>query len=352
MSVTERVGKRPQKNSVKLIDLPKPDTGLATKNNTKNNTVNSIMDIENINQNLNFNNQLIEQDEKSNIAKNNIKKSKSKGTSSITKAITTPTNKNNYKLSTEDALRNSLSDTNTDEIIREILNTPLNESMNTPTNAAFLDLTNTNSTVDEQQTTTNDIITPNDNNKKIKLNTDSIKEYFSIPTSDNLYKLPIIVHKIDEDTLNEMSQEEFDDMHDANNIIKNKKVTVIQYQLITNNIQAYNISKEGEIDITNVEYNRWRELIYQSLILKCGTNREEYRSSGHQLSQSDMKLLTDKCILQHLITYILNDVKPIQNHLKVHAYYLTPPMHILRLVNIIEDVIIPNRINIEQYWEQ
>ena len=48
MSVTERVGKRPQKNSVKLIDLPKPDTGLATKNNTKNNTVNSIMDIENM----------------------------------------------------------------------------------------------------------------------------------------------------------------------------------------------------------------------------------------------------------------------------------------------------------------
>ena len=145
MSVIERVSKRPKITSVVLTDLPKPDTGLATKAN-KNNTVNAKMDIENIYQSMNANTQIIIQDDKNNNNKNSNKKTKIKGINSGTSIITTPKNKNKNNLSAEDSIRQSLQDTNTDEIINEILNTPLNETINTPTNAAFLDLTNTNST--------------------------------------------------------------------------------------------------------------------------------------------------------------------------------------------------------------
>ena len=78
MSVIERVSKRPKITSVVLTDLPKPDTGLATKAN-KNNTVNAKMDIENIYQSMNANIQIIIQDEKQNNNKTLVRKIKLKG---------------------------------------------------------------------------------------------------------------------------------------------------------------------------------------------------------------------------------------------------------------------------------
>ena len=85
---------------------------------------------------------------------------------------------------------------------------------------------------------------------------------------------------------------------------------------------------------------------------KCGINREEYKSTGHHLHQSDVTMLDDKCFLQHLIKVLLNRIRPIKDHLKVHAYYLTPPKHMVKLVNILNDCIIPDRMNVVLYWEQ
>ena len=63
MSVVERISKRPKEKSVKLIDLPKPDTGLALKATHKTNAVNYKLNNENLQQHANTNIQLTTQEE-------------------------------------------------------------------------------------------------------------------------------------------------------------------------------------------------------------------------------------------------------------------------------------------------
>ena len=84
--------------------------------------------------------------------------------------------------------------------------------------------------------------------------------------------------------------------------------------------------------------NRWKEMMYVSLIDQSGINQQEMARTGHHFNYEDTNKLTEKVIMQHLLKVITTEHEstPLEN--PIEAYHLEIPLFIRIVIKVVDGV--------------
>jgi hypothetical protein len=163
----------------------------------------------------------------------------------------------------------------------------------------------------------------------------------------------ILVIKVLTSNLSEIHEDDVKSINDSIDIINNIAVTNNQRLGIRENIQLYYLQEKiGYLELTNAELNRWKELMYVSLIEQFNINQDEVIRTGHHFKHEDTDKLKESVIMNHLLKVLTTDNETLGIENLNEAHQIDIPTFIRVVIKIVDGEEQLDKTKSEEYWKR